>query len=52
MVTRKMEDKFEKLKNYFNETFSTQEQSLTCTFIALITDLKAKVTKKIKSKSI
>ena len=44
-----MEDKFEELKNYFNEKLSSQEQSLTCTFNALINDLKAEITKEIKS---
>ena len=44
-----MEDKFEDLKNYFNEKLSTQEQSLTCTFNVLINDLKAEITKEIKS---
>ena len=44
-----MEDKFEELKNYFNEKLSTQEKSLTCTFNVLINDLKAEITKEIKS---
>ena len=48
MITRKIEDKFEELKN-FNEKLSSQEQSLTCTFNALISDLKAEITKEIKS---
>ena len=48
MIVRMMEDKFEELKNYFNEKLSSQEQSLTCTFDALINDLKAKITKEIK----
>ena len=50
MITRKMEDKFVELKNSFNEKLSSQEQSLTCTFNALINDLKAEITKDIKSK--
>ena len=49
MIMRKMEDKFEELKNYFNEKLSSQERSLTCTFNALINDLKAEITKEIKS---
>ena len=44
-----MEDKFEKLKNYFNEKLSSQEQSLTCKFNALINDLKEGITKEKKS---
>ena len=50
MITRKMEDTFEELKNYFNEKLSSQEQSLTWTFNALISDLKAEITKETKSK--
>ena len=50
MITRKMEDKIEELKNYFNEKLSSQEQSLTYTFNALINDLKAEITKEIKRK--
>ena len=42
MIVRMMEGKFEELKNYFNEKLLSQEQSLTCTFDALINDLKAK----------
>ena len=50
MITRKMEDTFEELKNYFNEKLSSQEQSLTWIFNALISDLKAEITKETKSK--
>ena len=50
MITRKMEDTFEELKNYFNEKLSSQEQSLTWTFNALIRDLKAEITIETKSK--
>ena len=49
MITRKMEDKFERLKNFFDKKLSSQEQSLTCAFNALINDLKAEATKEIKS---
>ena len=50
MITRKMEDTFEESKNYFNEKLSSQEQSLMWTFNALISDLKAEITKETKSK--
>ena len=50
MITRKMEGKFEELKKYFHENFSSQEQSLTCTFNALINDLKVEITKEIQAK--
>ena len=50
MITRKMEDTFEESKNYFNEKLSSQEQSLTWTFNALIRDLKAEITIETKSK--
>ena len=43
MIVRMVEDKFEELKNYFNEKLSSQEQSLTCTFDALTNDLKAEI---------
>ena len=49
MITRKMENKSEELKNYFSKKLSSQEQSLTCTYNALINDLKAEITKEIKS---
>ena len=42
MIVRMVEDKFEELKNYFNEKLSSQEQSLTCTFDALM-HLKAEI---------
>ena len=45
-----MEDTFEESKNYFNEKLSSQEQSLMWTFNALISDLKAEITKETKSK--
>ena len=49
MITRKMEEKFDELKNYFNEKLSSQEQSLISTFNNLISDLKAEISKEIKS---
>ena len=49
MTTRKMECKFDELKNYFNEKLSSQEQSLTRVFNTFINDLKAEITKEIKS---
>ena len=49
MTTRKMEGKFEELKNYFNEKLSSQEQSLTCVFNTFINELKAEIIKEIKS---
>ena len=48
MITRKMEEKFDELKNYFNEKLSSQEQSLISTFNTLISDLKAEISKEIK----
>ena len=41
--------KFEESKKYFSEKLSSQEQSLTFTFNALINDLKTEITKEIKS---
>ena len=48
MITRKMDGKFDELKNYFNEKLSSQKQSLTFTINALIHDLKSEITKEIK----
>ena len=49
MITRKMEDKSEESKNYFNKKLSSKEQFLTCTFNALINNLRAEISKDIKS---
>ena len=48
MITRKMEDKLEELKSYFNTKFSEQEESLTQTF-NIIADLKKDITKEIRN---
>ena len=47
MITRRMEDKLEELKSYFNTKFNEQEESLTKTFNNIIADLKKEVTKEI-----
>ena len=47
MITRRMEDKLEELKSYFNTKFSEQEENLTQTFNNIIADLKKEITKKI-----
>ena len=49
MITRKVEDKYEELKKYFNEKLLRQEQSLTCKFDILINNLKVEITKEIKN---
>ena len=48
MITRRMEDKFEELKSYFNTKFNEQEESLTKTFNNIIADLKKEITKEIQ----
>ena len=48
MITRRMEDKLEELKSYFNTRFSEQEESLTQTFNDIIADLKKEITKEIQ----
>ena len=48
MITRRMEDKSEELKSYFNTKFNEQEESLTKTFNNIIADLKKKITKEIQ----
>ena len=47
MITRRMEDKLEELKSYFNTKFNGQEESLTKTFNNLIAHLKKEITKEI-----
>ena len=47
MIIRRMEDKLEQLKSYFNTKFSEQEENLTQTFNNIIADLKKEITKKI-----
>ena len=48
MITRRMEDKLEELKSYFNTKFSEQEESLTQTFNNVIADLKKEIIKEIQ----
>ena len=48
MITRRMEDKLEELKSYFNTKFNEQEESLTKTFNNIIADLKNDITKEIQ----
>ena len=40
MITRRMDDKLEKLKAYFISKFNEQEEKLTQTFNNIIDDLK------------
>ena len=48
MITRRIEDKLEELKSYFNTKFNELEESLTKTFNNIITDLKKEITKEIQ----
>ena len=48
MITRRMENKLEELKSYFNTKFNDQEESLTKTFNNIIVDLKEEITKEIQ----
>ena len=48
MITRRIEDKLEELKSYFNTKFNEQEESLTKTFNNIIADLKKEITKEIQ----
>ena len=45
MISRRMEDKLEELKSYFNTKFNEQEKSLTKTFNNIIVDLEKEITK-------
>ena len=48
MISRKMEDKLEEFKSYFNTKFNEQEESLTKAFNNIIADLKKEITKEIQ----
>ena len=48
MITRRMEDKLEGLKSYFNTKFNEQEESLMKTFNNIIDDLKKEITEDIQ----
>ena len=48
MITRRMEDKLEELKSYFNTKFNEQEESLTKTFNNINADLNKEITKEIQ----
>ena len=48
MITRRMEDKLEELKPFFNTKFNEQEESLTKTFNNIIADLKREITKEVQ----
>ena len=50
MIRRRMEDKLEELKSYFNTKFNEQEESLTKTFNNIIVDLKKRSLKKYNMK--
>ena len=48
MITRRMGDKLEDLKTYFDTKFNEQEEIRTKTFNNIITDLKKEITKEIQ----
>ena len=48
MITRRMKDKLEELKSYFNTKFSKHEENLTKTFNNFVADLKKEITKEIQ----
>ena len=48
MLTRKMENKIEELKCFFNSKLQQQEETLTKIFHALIADLKNEISQEIK----
>ena len=49
MITRRMDDKLEKLKVYFISKFNGQEEKLTQTFNNIIDDLKKEITVQIQN---
>ena len=48
MITRRMKDKLEELKSYFNTKFSKHEENLTKTFNNFAADLKKEIAKEIQ----
>ena len=48
MITRRMGDKLEDLKTYFNTKFNEQEEIRTKAFNNIITDLKREIIKEIQ----
>ena len=44
MITRRMDDKLEELKAWFNTKFNEQEEIFTKTFNNIIDDLKKEIT--------
>ena len=49
MITRKMEEKFEELKCYFNAKMSEQEENLTKVLNNVLNDLREEITKQIQN---
>ena len=49
MITRRMDDKLEKLKAYFISKFNEQEEKLTQTFNNIIDDLKKEIMVQIQN---
>ena len=49
MITRRMGDKLEDLKSYFNTKFNELEEKLTKTFNNIIDDLKKVITGQIQN---
>ena len=49
MITRKMEEKFEELKCYFNAKMSEQEENLTKVLNNTLNDLREEITKQIQN---
>ena len=47
MITRKIEQKFEELKCYFNAEMSEQEENLTKVLNNVLNDLQKEITKQI-----
>ena len=50
MITRRMDDKLQELKTYFNLKFNKQEKKFTKTFNDIIYDLKEKIAVQIQNK--
>ena len=49
MITKKMEEKFEELKRYFNTKMLKQEESLMKILNNILNDLRKEITKQIQN---
>ena len=49
MITRKMEEKLDELKRYFNTKLTEQEENLTAVFNNLLNNFRKEISKEVKN---